>query len=183
MIFFNRTQVDNISFLSVSNEKSKEALELMKVILQISRKSTIPKAILLLAHTPKRDKFRPIELEDLAGSKALSNFCDVCFCINTSVKGNDVRYIKQLKNRNRKILYDAENVIVTQLVKSDKILEFKFIDFSNEKEHLIQTKNEKEEMLERIRELKAEGFSNVKIAKKLGLTDTKVGRWLKNSEK
>lgn len=64
--------IDNITFLAATNERSKEALALMKLILELSRKRNL--AILLIAHTPKRDIYKPIQLEDLAGSKALSNF-------------------------------------------------------------------------------------------------------------
>ncbi|MDO5655773.1 MAG: AAA family ATPase [Flavobacteriaceae bacterium] len=175
--------IDNITFLSASNEKSKEALELMKLILQISRKNTNPKAILLIAHTPKRDKFRPIQLEDLAGSKALSNFTDVCFCIGESVQGSDVRYIKQLKNRNYPIVFDHQNVLNCQMIKSEGFLQFEFLDFGKEIDHLVDSKDEKEERNERVRELNAKGLSNVKIAHKLNISESTVRRILKNDEK
>lgn len=174
--------IDNITFLSASNEKSKEALELMKLILQISRKNKNPKAVLLIAHTPKRDKFRPIHLDDLAGSKALSNFTDVCFCIGESVKGSDIRYIKQLKNRNYPILFDHDNIIECQMVKTNGFLHFNFLDFGNEKGHLFEYKDDKQKQTERVNELKAEGLSNVKIGKKLNISESTVRRILKNDE-
>lgn len=174
--------IDNITFLSASNEKSKEALELMKLILQISRGNKKPKAILLIAHTPKRDKFRPIQLEDLAGSKALSNFTDVCFCIGESVKGSDIRYIKQLKNRNFPVQFDHDNIIECKIIKSNGLLHFEFLDYSNEKEHLFEIKDKTQDLLERIRELKSEGLSNIKVGKRLNISESKVRRILKNDE-
>src|SRR5690606_8291466 len=94
----NAIIIDNISFLSESNEKSKDANLLMKEILRISREFDL--AILIIAHTPKREFFKSFRIEDLAGSKALANFCDVAFCIGPSIKSSTIKYIKELKNRN-----------------------------------------------------------------------------------
>lgn len=51
----------------------------MKLILDLSRKRNL--AILLIAHTPKRDIYKPIQLEDLAGSKALSTLQMFAFAL------------------------------------------------------------------------------------------------------
>lgn len=169
--------IDNITYLAASNEKSHEALELMKVILKLSREHSI--SILLIAHTPKRDIYSPIQLEDLAGSKALSNFVDVCFCIGESVKGDNIRYIKQLKNRNYPIEYGQENVINCEIVKENSFLKFDMIGFGAEKEHLqTSTTNEDKRTLE-AKQLKASGKTNVEIAKTIGVSTRTIGRWLK----
>lgn len=167
--------IDNITYLSASNEKSQEALALMKLILDLSRKKNI--SILLIAHTPKRDIYSPIQLEDLAGSKALSNFVDVVFCIGESIQASNYRYIKQLKNRNYPIEYGADNVINYKIEKENSFLKFNFIDFGKEKEHLqINEKNEKKEEAKR---LKALGKTNVAIAKHLSVSEKTIRRWLK----
>lgn len=170
--------IDNITYLAASNEKSHEALELMKIILKLSREYSI--SILLIAHTPKRDIYSPIQLEDLAGSKALSNFVDVCFCIGESVKGDTIRYIKQLKNRNYPIEYGQENVINCEIIKKDSFLKFEMIGFGTEKEHLQAVKEDKRptETLE----LKKLGKSNVEIAKLMGVNEKTIRRWLKKLE-
>ncbi len=171
--------IDNITFLSATNEKSKEALALMKLILDLSRKRNI--AILLIAHTPKRDIFRSIQLEDLAGSKALSNFTDVCFCIGESIKGANIRYIKQLKNRNYPIVFHENNVIECQVLKENSFLQFKFIDLNTEEEHLKKTQESSlNNCIEEILELKKQNFSNVAIGEKLNLSETTIRRRLKN---
>ncbi len=166
--------IDNITFLSATNEKSKEALALMKLILDLSRKRNL--AILLIAHTPKRDIYKPIQLEDLAGSKALSNFTDVCFCIGESVKGSNVRYIKQLKNRNYPIDFHEMNVMECEIVKENNFLQFKLVDFNSEEEHLKKVKEESDDQVEKINELKNEGKSNVEIGKMLGISEASVRR-------
>lgn len=167
--------IDNITYLSASNEKSQEALALMKLILDLSRKKNI--SILLIAHTPKRDVYSPIQLEDLAGSKALSNFVDVVFCIGESIQASNYRYIKQLKNRNYPIEYGADNVINYKIEKENSFLKFNFIDFGKEKEHLQI--NEKNEQIKEIKRLKALGKTNVDIAKHLNVSEKTIRRRLK----
>ena len=167
--------IDNITYLSASNEKSQEALALMKLILDLSRKKNI--SILLIAHTPKRDIYSPIQLEDLAGSKALSNFVDVVFCIGESIQASNYRYIKQLKNRNYPIEYGADNVINYKIEKENSFLKFNFIDFGKEKEHLQI--NEKNEQIKEIKRLKALGKTNVDIAKHLNVSEKTIRRRLK----
>ena len=170
--------IDNITFLSASNEKSYEALALMKLIINLSRKNNI--SILLIAHTPKRDVYSPIQLEDLAGSKALSNFVDVCFCIGESIQGDSIRYIKQLKNRNYPIEYGQENVINCEIVKENSFLKFNIIGFGNEKEHLQAVKEDKRPS--EAFELKNSGKTNVEIAKLMGVNEKTIRRWLKKLE-
>ncbi len=172
--------IDNVTFLSATNEKSKEALALMKLILDLSRKRNI--AVLLIAHTPKRDIYKPIQLEDLAGSKALSNFTDVCFCIGESVKGSHIRYIKQLKNRNYPIHFDENNVIECELIKENAFLQFKFLDLTTEDEHLKKPTESSEDKIEEIIELKNKGKSNVEIGKILGISESAVRRRVNKRE-
>lgn len=167
--------IDNITYLAASNEKSHEALELMKIILKLSREYGI--SILLIAHTPKRDIYSPIQLEDLAGSKALSNFVDICFCIGESVKGDNMRYIKQLKNRNYPIEYGQENVVNCEITKENSFLKFNIIGFGAEKEHL-QALIEDKRIL-KAQNLKDLGKTNIEIAKTIGVSARTIGRWLK----
>tara|TARA_R110001583_G_scaffold44966_2_gene142202 strand:- start:13038 stop:14078 length:1041 start_codon:yes stop_codon:yes gene_type:complete len=172
--------IDNLSFISASNEKTHEALALMKLVLALSRKDKL--SILLIAHTPKRDIYTPLQLEDLAGSKALSNFVDVCFCIGESIQGNDIRYIKQLKNRNYPIEFGADNVINCQITKDNSFLKFDFLDFGSEKSHLQQTDNGTDIIkYQEVRDLKESGKSNVEIAKTFKCNEKTIRRWLKKS--
>lgn len=151
----------------------------MKLILDLSIKRNL--SILLIAHTPKRDVFKPIQLEDLAGSKALSNFTDIVFCIGESIQGSDIRYIKQLKNRNHSVDYHENNVIECQLIKENSFLHFKFKGFGKESLHLKSGSNMDEEdfLLEKIIQLKKSNLSNVKIASQLGVSEATIRRKLK----
>ena len=75
--------------------------------------------LIVLAHTPKRLKWQPIELMDLAGSALIGNFIDACFTINYSTFEGDKnsRYIKQLKCRFSEMVYHSENVETVKLAR------------------------------------------------------------------
>ncbi len=169
--------IDNITFLAATNERSKEALALMKLILELSRKRNL--AILLIAHTPKRDIYKPIQLEDLAGSKALSNFTDVVFCIGESVKGSNIRYIKQLKNRNYPIDFHENNVIECKVEKVSSFLQFSLVEFNSEDEHLRKVNNKDIDDIDKIMYLKEKNISNVEIGKSLNISESAVRRRIK----
>lgn len=162
--------VDNLTFLKSDNEKAKDALVLMKLLKQITRKHNT--SILVLAHTPKRDESKPITKNDLAGSKMLMNFCDSSFAIGSSTLDPSWRYLKQIKQRNTEQVYHGNNVIVCKLQKESNFLEFDFLDYGIEKEHLKQTNyNDFEERDVLMKDLIAQGLSNVKIGKELGLSE------------
>ncbi|MCU4177637.1 AAA family ATPase [Carboxylicivirga sp. N1Y90] len=172
--------IDNITFLGNDNEKAKDALPLMKHLKALKKKYDL--SILVLAHTPKRDSSKQITVNDIQGSKMLSNFTDSSFAIGLSHKDKSLRYIKQIKQRNSEQVYDTENVIVCEIDKQTNFLEFHFVDFGSEIEHLKQIdKSERAEVEQNILQLKKEnsGLSNRKIAEQLGTNAMNVGRVLK----
>jgi len=129
--------IDNITYLKTqSTDTAKEALPLMNMLNQLKRKYNL--SILALAHTPKRDHYKPISVNDLAGSKHLSNFADSIFAIGQSNKQTNLRYIKQIKARATEKFYDTDYVIVCEIEKNINFLGFKHIEFGNEIEHLRQ---------------------------------------------
>ena len=175
--------IDNLTYLGNDNEKAKDALPLMKHLKALKRKYNL--SILVLAHTPKRDSYKPISRNDIQGSKMLINFADSCFAIGESQKDKSLRYIKQIKQRNSEQVYDSENIIICEIVKLSNFLEFDFIDFGSESNHLKQIDNtEIEELENNILQLKQENptMSDRKIAQQLGTNPMKVGRVLKKSK-
>lgn len=59
--------IDNISWLSTRGlEASKDAGELMSRLDDLKKDQEL--AIIIMAHTPKRSKFSPMQMNDLAGS-------------------------------------------------------------------------------------------------------------------
>ncbi len=132
----NIVVLDNITFLSSqTTQDTQAAMKVMRRLSEMKLKYDI--SILVLAHTPKRNPFSPFTINDLAGSKHLSNFSDSISAIGISSYDRNVRYIKQIKpSRSGELLYDKDNVIVCQVVKPDTFLTFEFVEFGNEMDYL-----------------------------------------------
>ena len=125
-------------------------------------------SLLILAHTPKRDLSKPITRKDLQGSKMLINFCDSSFALGESSADKGVPYIKMIKARNTEIIYDSENVCVCNINKPSNFLQFEFLNFGSEIQHL-KVVSEKEELESQIADLLLSdtNISAYAIAKKL----------------
>lgn len=171
--------IDNLTYLKNETEKAKDALPLMKHLKALKSKYGL--SILALAHTPKRDLSKPITRNDLQGSKMLINFCDSAFSIGESHSDKNLRYLKQIKQRNTEQIYDTENVCVCQIEKPHNFLKFDFVNFGKEWEHLKQhTEKDKEQLSQKVNELKSQGLSLRDIGAKLQISHMKVSRVLKD---
>jgi DNA-binding transcriptional regulator YiaG len=171
--------IDNITYLKSATETAKDALPLMKLLKALKSKYGL--SILALAHTPKRDLSKPITRNDLQGSKMLINFCDSSFSIGESANDKRIRYLKQIKVRNTDFKFDSENVATCQIEKQSNFLQFEFLNFGNEKEHLkIHTEKEKENSIEKVKELSSNGLSQRQIAKEIGVSVSTVNKYLKS---
>lgn len=170
--------IDNLTYLSRETEKAKDALPLMKWLKAFGRKYDL--SILVLAHTPKRNLSNPITRNDLQGSKMLINFCDGCFAIGESTKDKSIRYIKEIKQRNVSFAYDGDNVIVCEICKPDNFLQFRFLSYGYESEHLRQIGDtDRDALIERAKELNRQGKSQRDIAKELRISVGSVNAYLK----
>lgn len=169
--------IDNITYLSNETDKSKDALRLMKWIKPFAKDYGL--SILILAHTPKRSNSTPITKNDCFGSSMLQNFCDAMFAIGESAKDKQLRYIKELKQRNMPFAYDSENVIVCEICKIDNMLQFKFVEYGSESEHLFSnTDKNKEATIRRVKELSDSGKSQREIANELSISIGAVNKYL-----
>lgn len=165
--------VDNITYLKNETEKAKDALRLMKILNSIKKKLDI--SILVLAHTPKRDASKPISKNDVSGSKNIMNFCDSSFAIGESFTQNGQRYIKQIKERNCPKIYHSENILVYEITKKNSFLQFEFIDFGIEMEHLIpKVKTDIVERNNKIIELHKAGHNNCEIGRRINVSEGTV---------
>ena len=167
--------IDNITYLNNETEKASFALPMMRWLKDFRRKYDL--SILILAHTPKRDPSRPITKNDLAGSRMTMNFCDASFAIGGSTKGSQIRYIKEIKQRNEPFRYDSDNVIVCAVDKLNNFLQFRFVEYGSERDHL--TENAKDALIQRAKEMKAQGKTQREIAAQLGVSVGTVNNWLK----
>ncbi len=171
--------IDNLTYLRDETEKAKNALPLMKQLKQL--KSRFGLSILVLAHTPKRDLSKRITRNDLAGSKMLINFCDSSFTIGESHLDKNIRYIKQIKVRNTDFIYDTDNVCVCQIQKAENFLEFYFLAFGHEIDHLKHLDEEyREKLITKVKELSESGKSQREIAAELQISLGAVNKYLRS---
>ena len=170
--------IDNITYLNDELEKAKDALPLMKMLKAIKKRHNL--SFLILAHTPKRDRSRPLSKNDLQGSKMIINFVDSAFVIGESALGKDMRYIKHLKARNTSRMYDGTNVLGCRIEKEYNFLRFVFLETGPEKEHLSEkSKMEHGQLIEKTLELHGKGFSSRYIADVCGVSHTTINRLIK----
>ena len=170
--------IDNLTYLKSETEKSRDALPLMKHLKALKSKYGL--SIIALAHTPKRDLSKPITRNDLAGSKMLINFVDSSFSIGESHNDKHLRYLKQIKSRNTEIIYDTENVVVCQIDKPHNFLEFEFVDYGSEINHLKQiSKEDRDTNILKAKELSEKGMSQRQIGRELSISLGAVNKYLK----
>lgn len=173
--------IDNLTYLKNDTEKAKDALQLMKQLNSLKRKYGL--SILVLAHTPKRDATKPLSKNDLSGSKMLMNFCDSCFAIGESFQENGLRYLKQIKQRNTEQIYDTHNVIICKIENPSNFLQFTFIGYENEFDHLKQYPvKTNDERISQVLELKKQGLANTKIAEMIGCSEGTIRNILKGHD-
>lgn len=166
--------IDNLTFLKSGTETAKDALPLMKTLKMLKTKHAL--SIMALAHTPKRDSTNPLTINDMQGSAMIANFIDSCFAIGKSVT-DDLRYIKQLKQRSCEHVYHADNVVIAEISKPSNFLQFEFMGYGEESIFLKQlSEKDKEELITKIKKLRSEDVSYRKIAEQLGITKSKAER-------
>jgi len=170
--------IDNITYLKEGTEKANDALPLMKQLKFLKSKYDI--SVLALAHTPKRDLTKKITRNDLQGSKMLMNFCDSSFAIGESHVDKNLRYIKQIKQRNCGQVYGKDNVVICELDKVVNFVQFKFMVCGKEFEHLEEKSAEKTvKKKQEAAVLKSQGVSNSEIARRLSVSEGTIRNWLK----
>lgn len=173
--------IDNFTNLCINSKEAAEAGNIMLKL--VAMRMTHNWTMLILAHVPKRKQGDPLTIDDLAGSKLLSNFADNVIGFNKSRKDKNMRYLIQLKYRSFPIELDFKNVQELTLTSSDGWLHFEYGGYDEERAHLPRSRDEKAE-LERdiIRELKQpNGSSYREIADKLGTSPSKVQRVAKSN--
>jgi len=171
--------IDNMTRLITGDtDQAKSAKPLMDNLNDL--KFDLNLSMLLLEHTKKVDTSRPIQLNDLQGSKMKANFADAVFTIGRSAKDKNLRYVKQLKVRSCEAEFDSENVIVYEIVKEKSFLGFRFVEYGSETNHLQQpNENDKEARICTVKELHSQGKTQRQIATELGISLGTVNKYLK----
>ena len=172
--------IDNITYLKGDNERAKDALPLMKFLQELKKRLDL--SIMVLAHTPKVDPYKPITKNHLSGSKMLMNFCDSSFAIGVSYQEKGYRYIKQIKQRNCEEMYGADNVILCLLEKVHNFLMFSFIGFETESAQLkVATGDETNDRNSRVAALFQQGTNKSEIGRQLDISESLVRHILKKN--
>jgi hypothetical protein len=176
--------IDNLTCVKGDVESAKDAIPFMRRLNILKR--TYGLSVLVLAHTPKRNESHPLSLNDLSGSSALSKFCDSCFAIGKSPLDPNIRYLKQLKEKETECVYGADNVIICHLEQVDNMRQFSFARYGDENSYLKNIAEEEKVAREQlILERHREGKSLKEIGDEIGIHKTTVKRIIdkKNNEK
>lgn len=174
--------IDNITCLRSGTEAAASAVSLMSKLQAIKRQYKL--SILVLAHTPKRNPAKPINRNDLQGSKMLINFADSAFAIGESQTSAGLRYLKQIKQRSGNQVYGADNVRLCRIIKPSNFLHFDFTGREPEARHLLHyTEQQRKTTEDRIAELRGQSLSLRAISTATGLSFGAVFRAVKRLER
>ncbi len=166
--------IDNFTNLCVNSKEGSEAGNIMLKLLSLRMQHKW--TMLILAHVPKRKPGDPLTLNDLAGSKIISNMADNVVAINKSKKDKNMRYLIQLKYRSFPIELDSKNVQELIMTTSDGWLHFERGGFSEEVSHLPRSRDERAELERDIVQELQNGLSYRDIIDKLGTSMGTVQR-------
>lgn len=176
--------IDNITFMASGTETAADAMPLMKKLVALKKRHDL--SILLLAHTPKRSLSNPLTRNDLQGSKMLINFTDSAFALGESSRGKDLRYIKQIKQRNCEQVYDRDHVLTCTIGKvCENFVGLSSIGIDSEDSHLEERARHsgdspRSALKGRVSAMKGEGLNAEEIASRLGVSRATVFRLMKD---
>lgn len=173
--------IDNISWLNNSSQIGHSAARVMKALQKLKKRLGL--SILVLTHTPKRRVHSAMTINDLQGSKMLSNFADSIFAMGTSRRATDLRYLKAIKHRSSAARASESAVATVRLVKDECFLGFRFEGTADERDHVgwLSSPHEPERLalIDRAEGLAKKQFTQREIARELGVSAATVNRCLK----
>lgn len=128
--------IDNVTNGFGSIFSAKRMLALITEIKNLKERFKL--TVLLIAHCPKRNKKKPISDNDLGGSKMILNFVDSAFAVGTSLQGENVRYVKQIKCRE----CSKDEEVMTVRIKGEPYLSMQYVDKTEEQSHIDSRVND-----------------------------------------
>jgi hypothetical protein len=170
--------IDNITHLNRGGTTQQDAVRLMQRLQAMKRRLSL--SILVLAHTPKREMRRPISVNDMQGSKMLSNFADNIFALGQSRYEESHRYIKHLKQRSSEAAFTSAHVPVFHLGKiGGNFLALEFLSFTTEASILLDSRDQREwDRIRKIKRLHDEGKNVREIGEMYGISKSHAHRLL-----
>lgn len=186
--------LDNLTFLV--NNGGMKAEDVKPICQEFCNWAKEGYSILVVNHTPKIQPFTPLDINHCLGSSMLTNFVQSVFAIGTdSSNPSTGRYVKQLKSRNGRIVWEGNHVIPYVIDKTLDPTMLRFIQSAQlhqtgmDTQIPIQTARECDLLkdadnmqLEQIRKLHGQGMSNRKIAGELNLSPATIGKRLKGMD-
>jgi AAA domain/Homeodomain-like domain/CHC2 zinc finger/Toprim-like len=168
--------IDNLraAFSNMDNEKNKD---MSKAIMKLAEfKDTYGFALVLVHHTKKGTSKQRTDSDLQSGAGSLTDLVDADFFLRKSTEGKFYRILKRMKSR------DAEEQEGASLIAlNPETLWFDFIQKNvNEGDHLTGELDDKNELKEEAKKLRAEGITMEEIAKQLGVNKSTISRWLKD---
>lgn len=134
----------------------------------------------MVAHCIKRKAGAAILSNDLAGSKVIMNFVDSAMAVGTSVQGDDVKYLKQIKAR----MAPKNKEVMTIEICKEPYLHFEPKELVEEEQHLkagvgwsYTRSSIKPDMEPDIIEMREDGMTYNEIADHFGISKSAVGRY------
>ncbi len=162
--------IDNITFITDTN-KFDQAIKFMQKMNRLKRELNL--SILVLGHTPKRNMMEPITQNSMTGSKKLMDLSDSSFTIGKSTKGENQRYLKQIKVRQDAFKYGADNVIGCEIEKNKGFLSMQMVGYSPEFTHLKKPNPKESRNKEIIEAWETNSFTQEQLAEKFGFKDAR----------
>jgi KaiC/GvpD/RAD55 family RecA-like ATPase len=170
--------LDNLTKLSAgSTDNAKDTIPILEALNKLKFEKQL--TILALEHNKKVSANRPIELNDLQGSKMKSNLCDSVFTIGRHSIDKHLRYVKQVKVRSAELIYDTDNVLKCEITNNNGYLHFETIGYGSEYEFIKEAKkDDREAIIEQVKELSQQGKSQRIISNELSISLGAVNKYL-----
>lgn len=171
--------IDNLSRFQAygySIENSDDAMKLIQWFESI--KKTYNVSILLVHHPAKKKPYTGWSLNDLAGSKKIANAIDSCFAMGKDLsKGQNFRYIKQLKVRDSELRYSDDEVASFEVSKPNVRLKVEYKEMTGSEMSCLKVNAETQgERNDTIQMLLGDGLSLRETADRVNLSHMQVKR-------
>lgn len=168
--------IDNLTYVCLDAEKGATAGAFMTKLVYLKKKYGL--SVLVIAHTPKRNDYDPITLNDLAGSKKLSNFFDSAIAIGKVVGEPNRRYIKQIKGRVGALTHDASRVMLCEIENTSNFTRFRHFADVAEKT-LLSVKEDRQDKRAQALDLYRQGMKIKDIADEIKVPAPTIYKWIK----
>ena len=171
--------IDNLSRFQAygySIENSDDAMRLIQWFESLKKNYGL--SILLVHHPAKKKPYTGWSLNDLAGSKKIANAIDSCFALGKDLsRGQNFRYVKQLKVRDSELRYSDDEVASFEVSKPNVRLKCMFVEMTGSEMGCLKINAENQaERNQSIEMLLDDGLSLRDVGDRVGLSHMQVKR-------